>query len=106
MNLQGTSVTVARLAPTQQDRVQFLGPLPKLKGRQMPEVNDTVVLKGKTRHGKNRIHQHGERWVVKHLGLFNGAPAMLLRSEHKTDKGDFDGRWVHLQDDNNFIIEE
>ena len=27
---QGTSVTVARLAPTQQDRVQFLGPLPNL----------------------------------------------------------------------------
>jgi hypothetical protein len=28
----------------------------------------------------------------------------MLRSENRTDKGGFDGRWVHIKDDKNFEI--
>ena len=66
-----------------------------------------VVLKGKSRHGKNRIEQHGNQWFVEEFGKFNGADAMLLRSERKTFKlGDNmirDGRWVLLKNDPNFL---
>ncbi|OUU29461.1 MAG: hypothetical protein CBB97_02475 [Candidatus Endolissoclinum sp. TMED37] len=70
--------------------------------------NDPIVLKGKSRHGKNRIHQHGNLWFIENVSTFQGQPAMLLRSENKTegpkdDKG-FDGRWVLLKDDPNFIF--
>lgn len=66
----------------------------------------TVLLSGKTRHGKNRIQQHGKEWFVERIGRFGGEPAMLLRSSQKTDKGDFDGRWVLLNDDGDFAWEE
>ena len=64
-------------------------------------MEDNVVwLKGKTRHGKNRIQQHGEKWIVESVSRFQGQPAVSLRSTEKTDgpkdnKG-FDGRWVLL----------
>jgi hypothetical protein len=71
---------------------------------------EKVLLTGKTRHGKNRIQQHGKVWLIKNLGTFKGSPAMLLRSEFETegprDHKGFDGRWVLLQNDPNFIIEE
>ena len=70
------------------------------------DVGKQVILAGKTRHGKNRIQQHGKLWTVLGVGTFNGRPAMQLQSENKTEgaKGNkgFDSRWVHLADDNNF----
>lgn len=66
-----------------------------------------VILKGKTRHGKNRIEQHGDQWFVEELGKFNGQDAMMLRSAGKTFKlGDNwirDSRWVLLKNDPNFL---
>ena len=41
-----------------------------------PKQNDKVMLKGKTRHGKNRINQHGDIWIVENKGTFGGQPAM------------------------------
>jgi len=67
-------------------------------------VMQQVMLKGKTRHGKNRIHQHGDQWFIVKFDKFRGQDAMMLRSENKTDKGTFDGRWVLLQDDPNFVM--
>ena len=67
------------------------------------DVGKWVLLKGKTRHGKNRINQHGDMWLIEKVSTFQGQPSMLLRSENKTDKGDFDGRWVLLRDDPNFL---
>ncbi len=61
-----------------------------------------VLLSGKTRHGKNRIQQHGAEWLVEKIDRFQGEPAMMLRSMTKSDKGQFDGRWVLLNDDQNF----
>ena len=62
------------------------------------EEGGWVTLKGKTRHGKNRINQHGERWMI--IELRNGK--MLLESAAETDKGGVDWRWVDLHDDQNF----
>ena len=67
------------------------------------DVGKWVLLKGKTRHGKNRINQHGDMWVIESVATFQGQPAMMLRSKNKTDKGGFDGRWVLLRDDPNFL---
>jgi hypothetical protein len=67
-----------------------------------------IKLVGKTRHGKNRIHQHGEKWIVESVGKFQGQSAFSLRSTEKTEgpkhnKG-FDGRWVLMKDDPNFWV--
>jgi len=67
---------------------------------------DWIILEGTTRHGKNRIDQHGKKWFVEDVSKFNGRPAMKLISENETFKiGDtwtHDGRWVHLVGDLNF----
>ena len=67
-----------------------------------------VKLKGKTRHGKNRIHQHGDTWAIESHGKFQGQPAWSLRSLEKTEgpKGNkgFDGRWVLKHNDPNFEV--
>ena len=71
--------------------------------------NDVIVLKGKSRHGKNRIQQHGTLWTVNALGTLNGTPAVRVQSENKTFKlGSFgekthDERWVLLKDDPDFL---
>ena len=67
------------------------------------DVGKWVLLKGKTRHGKNRINQHGDMWMIEKVSTFQGQPAMFLRSKNKTDKGGFDSRWVLLRDDPNFL---
>jgi hypothetical protein len=71
------------------------------------DVGKWVLLKGKTRHGKNRINQHGDMWLIENVQVFQGQPAMMLRSKNKTEgskenKG-FDNRWVLLRDDPNFL---
>ena len=72
----------------------------------IPNRDDKVMLKGKTRHGKNRINQHGDIWVVENTGTFGGQPAMFLRSLHKTegpkDNKDFDTRWILVKKDKDF----
>ena len=72
----------------------------------MFDEGDWVKLKGKTRHGKNRINQHGNHWLVTHVGKFQAQPAVMLRSMKQTDRGNFDGRWVQLNDDSNFEMEK
>ena len=71
------------------------------------DVSKWVLLKGKTRHGKNRINQHGDMWVIERVEVFQGQPAMMLRSNNKTegpkDNKGFDSRWVLLRDDPNFL---
>jgi len=70
---------------------------------------DTIVLRGKTRHGKNRINQHGEVWeVVDDNGKFKGQPAFSLKSLNKTEgprgKKGHDSRWVLKKNDPDFEI--
>lgn len=69
-----------------------------------------ITLKGITRHGKNRIHQHGNVWDVVSEGKFRGFEAWNLKSLEKTegprDAKVHDGRWVHKNNDPNFEIIE
>ena len=71
---------------------------------------DQVRLSPKSRHGKNRINQHGDTWVVMNVSTFRGQPAVNLRSMGKTFKmgssWEFDGRWVQLNNDSDFDIIE
>ena len=81
------------------------------------DVGRWVLLKGKTRHGKNRINQHGEMWLIERVETFQGQPAMFLRSEKETfvirGRGNpkeewkttliHDNRWVLLRYDPNFL---
>ena len=73
------------------------------------EIGQKVLLKGKSRHGKNRIEQHGDLWTVTGKGTFNGHPAMRLTSERESfnighGKKIKDNRWVFLTDDPNFLF--
>jgi len=74
------------------------------------EIGQKVLLKGKSRHGKNRIEQHGDLWTVTKLGQFNGNDAFQCESEHETfcvgtqGKKIKDSRWVFTKDDPNFLF--
>ena len=65
-----------------------------------------IELQPKTKHGKNRVQQHGSQWICTGHGEFRGRPAMTLRSIGKTmsvgGERRFDARWVHIKDDDNF----
>ena len=61
-----------------------------------------ITLKGKSRHGKNRINQHGKLWIVQDVRNFD----ILLRSKDKTFRDNtFDIRTVNTLNDPDFIIE-
>ena len=62
------------------------------------QVGDWIKLKGKTRHGKNRVHEHGPNWLIEEVRQ----GAMMLLSESNTlkvasDQWVRDGRWVKLK---------
>jgi len=66
---------------------------------------ELVILEGKTRHGKNRVRQHGERWRL----VRRGPSGMLLESVgcecptcQKLDMQDW--RWISEFGDLNFKI--
>lgn len=65
-----------------------------------------VLLEAKTRHGKNRIQQHGDVWRVKEVRNSK----MLLESCEKTegprDNKGFDWRWIDLHNDKDFTWSE
>ena len=65
-----------------------------------------IRLKGISGHGKNRIREHGDIWLVVHV---DGSKVML-RSRHKTFKAGgemfHDGRWISTSTDKNFEIVE
>ena len=73
-------------------------------------IGDFVRLKGKSRHGKNRINQHGDVWEVVDEQLTK----LLLHSLEKTFKDtpgrvpEKDWRWISAIDheDSNFTIVE
>ena len=65
-----------------------------------------IRLKGKSSHGKNRIREHGDLWLVVHVDTNK----VWLRSRNKTFKaGDemhHDCRWIDQGVDKNFEIVE
>ena len=69
-------------------------------------INKWIRLKGISGHGKNRIREHGDLWLVVHVDVNK----VMLRSRNKTFKvGDemhHDGRWIDQGVDKNFEIVE
>ena len=65
-----------------------------------------IKLTGKTNHGKNRIREHGDLWLVVHVDTNK----VMLRSRNKTFKcgGELwhDGRWIDSPTDKNFEVVE
>ena len=76
------------------------------------KLQEIVILSAKSRHGKNRISQHGSRWLVTQISdsvfCLDGAPGAMLRSIdcscRTCEKFGQDGRWVRLTNDKNFEI--
>ena len=65
-----------------------------------------VFLKGKSRHGKNRIKQHGEHWQVidrTSSGVLH-IQSIECRCPECTKLGSQDWRWISETDDPNFEI--
>ena len=69
-------------------------------------INKWIRLKGISGHGKNRIREHGDLWLVESVD----GSKIHLRSRNKTFKaGDemhHDGRWIDQGVDKNFEIVE
>tara|TARA_B110000285_G_scaffold214840_1_gene260632 strand:- start:2422 stop:2652 length:231 start_codon:yes stop_codon:yes gene_type:complete len=72
------------------------------------QVCDRIELKGKSKHGKNRIQQFGTEWMCTDIRerihttthqRLAGPFAMIVSST-----GDF--RWIAVKDDPDFIVQE
>ena len=72
------------------------------------QVGDTMELKGKSKHGKNRIQQFGTEWMCTKIS------ERIHTSTHQRLPGPFamilsptgDSRWIAVEDDPNFIVQE
>ena len=68
------------------------------------KIGDMVTLVGKSRHGKNRIKEHGDRWTIlqikNNVACCNGGKGFMLGNN------DGDVRWVADKDDPDFEIVE
>lgn len=56
----------------------------------MIDTGKILILKGKTKKGKDRINQHGKLWKVTEIRPFEGK--MRLESLNKTFK--FNNQWI------------
>ena len=83
----------------------------------MISLGDKLILTGKTRHGKNRINEHGNTWIIQsptHTSVeFSNTRGrwVNVRSIDNTFRiGEktftTDSRWINLDGDDNFIIEK
>lgn len=74
-------------------------------------IGDKVILIAKTRHGKNRLNQHGNPWKV--LGFDGSGRSRRVRLESPNETFSIskdtpnvkDVRWVDLEDDRDFDFE-
>ena len=73
------------------------------------QKGDILILKAKSRKGKNRIHQHGNTWIVQDKIVRGHTGNVRLRSKNKTfrdspTKMNFDTRWIWVPGDSDFEI--
>jgi hypothetical protein len=72
----------------------------------MMKKGNWIKLRGLTGHGKNRIREHGENWIIEEIR----DSRLMLRSKNNTfhvgGKAFPDGRWIDLPSDKNFEIIE
>ena len=75
-------------------------------------MDSIMLLRGKTRHGKNRVSQHGSRWSVVReddsVLCLDGKPGKWVVSIDcacsTCEKWGQDGRWIFDKNDPNFEI--
>lgn len=72
------------------------------------KAGDKVKLTGKTKHGKNRVREQGQDWVVVKVAKnkllsdsWEKDFALLMQPDNQSE----DWRWVAVQDDKNFDVE-
>lgn len=73
------------------------------------QKGDILILKAKSRKGKNRIHQHGNVWIVDEKVVRGHVGNVRLRSKNKTfrdtpTKKTFDTRWIWVPGDSDFEV--
>ena len=73
------------------------------------QKGDILILKAISRKGKNRIHQHGNVWIVQNKVVRGHTGNVLLRSKNKTfrdspTKMNFDTRWIWVPGDSDFEV--
>ena len=72
------------------------------------KAGDKVKLTGKTKHGKNRVREQGQDWIVvktdNNLEFADSREQefALLRAEERPHEH---WRWVAVQNDKNFLVE-
>lgn len=72
------------------------------------ELGDILILTGKDKKGRQRIKQHGEKWVVveiKDTVVFNPEPGPWLLVEPELGQRQA-MRWINPQNDPHFKIEK
>jgi len=70
------------------------------------QVGDQIQLKGRSKHGKNRIQQFGSEWWVSEIR------SRIQTTTHKNLAGPFamvfsptgDNRWIAVKDDPDFEV--
>ncbi len=65
-----------------------------------------IRLKGKSGHGKNRIHEHGDIWLVVHVDVNKVWLRSLCKTFKVGDEMHHDSRWIDQGIDKNFEIVE
>ena len=72
------------------------------------KAGDKVKLTGKTKHGKNRVREQGQNWIVvktdNNLEFAEDRKQefALLRADERPSEN---WRWVAVQNDKNFLVE-
>ena len=75
------------------------------------DVGDTLILSGRSKHGKNRVNEQGAEWTVidlktvaHHMSVFPvGTDIALLAAVNNPDKH---WRWIRQTNDQNFEVVE
>ncbi|HWY13225.1 MAG TPA: hypothetical protein VN026_17955 [Bacteroidia bacterium] len=68
-------------------------------------IGNKITLKGISKHGKDRIHQFGNCWIIKCFADkvgFDDKKGNWIGLIDANGKNDF--RWVHETNDKNFMI--
>ncbi len=70
------------------------------------EVGQTITLIGISRHGKNRVNELGDQWIVDRISdnvicCNDGKAALLISKINKLES-----RWLSLPTDKNFKIKD
>lgn len=62
-------------------------------------IKKVITLEGKTRHGKNRIREHGATWSIEEIKVSPAPSGLLVKSLKSGVK-----RWIDQPTDGDFDI--